>query len=62
MSAHNSRGELWLSQLTAGASRRAGLCQSVQVADAHLNGETARFIAVVPDANSRYPRAARGEV
>ena len=62
MSAHNSRGELWLSQLTAGASRRAGLCQSVQVADAHLNGETARFIAVVPDANNRYPRAAQGEV
>ncbi|STW79452.1 malonate decarboxylase subunit gamma [Klebsiella michiganensis] len=27
-----------------------------------LNGETARFIAVVPDANNHYPRAAQGEV
>lgn len=62
MSVHNSRGELWLSQLTANAPRRGGLCASVQVADATLNGETARFIAVVPDANNRYPRAANGEV
>lgn len=39
-----------------------GLCPSVQVADADFNGETARFIAVVPDANNHYPRAAQGEV
>ncbi|WP_182058663.1 biotin-independent malonate decarboxylase subunit gamma [Pantoea sp. ME81] len=62
MSAQNSRGELWLSQLTGGAARHTGLCPSVQVADAELNGETARFIAVVPDAHNRYPRAAQGEV
>ncbi len=62
MSAHNSRGERWLSQLTGGAARHTGLCPSVQVADAELNGETARFIAVVPDAHNRYPRAAQGEV
>ena len=62
MSANNSRGELWLSQLTDNAARRNGLCPSVQVADAELSGESARFIAVVPDANNRYPRAAQGEV
>lgn len=56
------RGEIWLQQLTAGAARLAGLCPSVQVADGELNGEGARFIAVVPDAANHYPRAARGEV
>ena len=62
MSASVSRGELWLSQLSDNAVRRPGLCASVQVADADLHGETARFIAVVPDASNRYPRAAQGEV
>src|SRR5690606_10363560 len=31
-------------------------------ADGELNGETVRFIAVVPDANNHFPRAAKGEV
>ncbi|GHK51873.1 hypothetical protein KPZU09_16090 [Klebsiella pneumoniae] len=31
------------------------------VADGQINGENVRFIAVVPDANNHYPRAA-GEV
>ena len=44
-----SRGELWL-------------CPSVQAADGELNGETVRFVAVVPDANNHFPRAAQGEV
>jgi malonate decarboxylase gamma subunit len=42
-------------------ARDAG-CPSVQVADGELNGETVRFIAVVPDANNHFPRAAKGEV
>lgn len=48
----------------AGAERPANdrSVPSVQVADADFNGETARFIAVVPDANNHYPRAAQGEV
>jgi len=57
-----TRGETWLQQLTAGASRLPGLCPSVQAADGELNGEAARFIAVVPDAANHYPRAAGGEV
>lgn len=57
-----SRGELWLDTLAPHAQRLAGLCPSVQAADGELNGEAVRFIAVVPDANNHYPRAAKGEV
>ena len=57
-----SRGELWLQALVPNARRLEGLCPSVQAADGELNGETARFIVVVPDANNHYPRAAKGEV
>ena len=58
----SSRGEKWLSLLTNGAERLEGLCPSVQAADAPLGEETARYIAVVPDAHNHFPRAARGEV
>lgn len=34
----------------------------MQAADGELNGETVRFVAVVPDANNHFPRAAQGEV
>ncbi|HCL5269990.1 TPA: biotin-independent malonate decarboxylase subunit gamma [Salmonella enterica] len=57
-----SRGELWLQTLAPNAERLSGLCPSVQAADGELNGEAVRFIAVVPDANNHYPRAANGEV
>ncbi|MGP3590493.1 biotin-independent malonate decarboxylase subunit gamma [Vagococcus sp. WN89Y] len=62
MSTTVSRGALWLEKLTPNAQRLSGLCPSVQVADGEINGEAARFIAVVPDANNHYPRAAKGEV
>ena len=62
MSNSISRGELWLETLVPNAKRIAGLCTSVQAADGELNGETVRFIAVVPDAHNHYPRAAGGEV
>ncbi len=58
----SSRGEYWFSLLTAGAEQRQGQCASIRVADAELEGQPVRFIAVVPDANNHYPRAARGEV
>ncbi|MDF3007118.1 MAG: malonate decarboxylase subunit gamma [Enterobacter kobei] len=57
-----SRGALWLEKLAPDAPRLSGLCPSVQVADGEINGEAARFIAVVPDADNHYPRAAKGEV
>jgi malonate decarboxylase gamma subunit len=57
-----SRGELWLDILAPNAKRVEGLCPSVQAVDAELNGEAVRFVAVVPDANNHFPRAAKGEV
>ncbi|ANI80966.1 biotin-independent malonate decarboxylase subunit gamma [Kosakonia oryzae] len=57
-----SRGALWLEKLAPNAQRLSGLCPSVQAADGQVNGEAVRFIAVVPDANNHYPRAAKGEV
>lgn len=62
MSKLNSRGAVWLDKLAPNAPRMGGLCPSVQVADGELNGETVRFIAVVPDADNHFPRAAKGEV
>lgn len=62
MSTTVSRGALWLEKLAPNAQRLSGLCPSVQAADGKVNGEAVRFIAVVPDANNHYPRAAKGEV
>lgn len=62
MSTSISRGELWLETLAPHAKRLEGLCPSVQAADGELNGETVRYVAVVPDANNHFPRAAQGEV
>lgn len=62
MTQTNSRGATWLTKLAPAAQRLSGLCASVQVADGELNGESVRFIAVVPDADNHYPRAAQGEV
>lgn len=62
MSTTISRGALWLEKLAPNAQRLSGLCPSVQAADGDVNGEAVRFIAVVPDANNHYPRAAKGEV
>jgi malonate decarboxylase gamma subunit len=57
-----SRGATWLAALTNNADMLAGYPPSVRVVDATLAGEPARYIAVVPDPNSSYPRARNGEV
>jgi malonate decarboxylase gamma subunit len=62
MNQSTNRAAVWLEKLAPNAPRMSGLCPSVQVADSELNGESVRFIAVVPDANNHYPRAAKGEV
>lgn len=62
MSNSVSRGALWLGKLAPNAQRVQGLCPSVQAADGEINGEAVRFVAVVPDANNHFPRAAKGEV
>jgi malonate decarboxylase beta subunit len=56
------RGRAWFEALTGGAGVVASGIRSVCVADSKLGGETVRFIAVVPDAQNRFPRARRGEV
>jgi malonate decarboxylase gamma subunit len=58
----SQRGGIWFEALTGGAGAVASGLRSVSVADAALGGEPARFIAVVPDAQNRFPRARGGEV
>ena len=62
MSNSTHRGEVWVKRLAPNSKRLEGVCPPVQAADGELNGETVRFIAVVPDANNHFPRAAGGEV
>ncbi|CAG9168588.1 hypothetical protein LMG23992_01205 [Cupriavidus laharis] len=57
-----SRGAHWLRALAPTASYREGFPRSVAVADGELAGTLVRWIAVVPDAQSRFPRARNGEV
>jgi malonate decarboxylase gamma subunit len=58
----SQRGRIWFEALTGGVDVIASGLRSVSVADADLGGVLARFIAVVPDAQNRFPRARAGEV
>jgi malonate decarboxylase gamma subunit len=70
----SKRGRTWFEALTPGVGLIAGAPpvgdaipgarnpRTVLVADTRLGGEQARFIAVVPDPNNRFPRARSGEV
>jgi malonate decarboxylase gamma subunit len=58
---NTSRGATWLRLLTGDAAP-AHDWASVQVLDAELAGQNARYIAVVPDPGNRFPRARNGEV
>ncbi|HEV2285249.1 MAG TPA: biotin-independent malonate decarboxylase subunit gamma, partial [Steroidobacteraceae bacterium] len=55
-------GLTWLEALTGSTGLLEEPPRTVRVADAPLGGENARFIAVVPDADNRFPRARAGEV
>jgi len=55
-------GLTWLEALAGSAGLSGELPRTVRVADAPLGAERARFIAVVPDADNRFPRARAGEV
>jgi malonate decarboxylase gamma subunit len=61
-SSPSQRGRLWFEALTGGAGAVASGLRTLCVADAPLGGEAARFIAVVPDPQNRFPRARGGEV
>jgi malonate decarboxylase gamma subunit len=56
------RGRTWVAALTGGAEPVPSYPPSVLVADSTLDGQPARYIAVVPDPNNRFPRARNGEV
>ncbi|AGW92839.1 MULTISPECIES: biotin-independent malonate decarboxylase subunit gamma [Cupriavidus] len=56
-----SRGARWLQALAPTASYLPGFPDSVAVADGELAGGAVRWIALVPDATSRFPRARNGE-
>ncbi|MGZ0704744.1 biotin-independent malonate decarboxylase subunit gamma [Pseudomonas piscis] len=62
MNASSLRGLNWFNALRGDAPGVAGLPPSLQVADGQLGGQPARFIAVVPDPENRFPRARQGEV
>ncbi|RWW89228.1 hypothetical protein BHE74_00007347 [Ensete ventricosum] len=52
----------WFNALSAGATPVEGLPASLRVADGVLGEQPVRFIAVVTDAQNRFPRARNGEV
>lgn len=57
----STRGTTWMRALAGGAPV-AGYGSTLQVVDGTLAGQAARYIAVVPDAENRFPRARNGEV
>ena len=57
-----SRGSVWFAGLTGAAGIVSGAPASIRMADASLGAETARFLAVLPDPEGRFPRARHGEV
>jgi malonate decarboxylase gamma subunit len=55
-------GLRWLEALTGSVGLLEAPPRTVRVADTPLGAEVARFIAVVPDPDNRFPRARAGEV
>jgi malonate decarboxylase gamma subunit len=56
------RGRVWFKALTGQETPMPGDPPSVLTADALVGNETARFLCVVPDPDSRFPCARHGEV
>ncbi|MGC6368283.1 biotin-independent malonate decarboxylase subunit gamma [Pseudomonas sp. K2I15] len=56
------RGLQWFNALSSDATPVSGLPNSLKVADGVLGDQPVRFIAVVTDAQNRFPRARNGEV
>jgi malonate decarboxylase gamma subunit len=57
----STRGRIWHERLAQGGTPVTGLAASVLAADLRLGDREARIITVVPDPDTRFPRAARGE-
>lgn len=58
----SQRGLNWFKALSANAAEVVGLPHSVKAADGVLSNQPVRFLAVVVDADNRFPRARGGEV
>jgi malonate decarboxylase beta subunit len=56
-----SRGRTWFAALTGDAASLSDF-PGVLVADKVFNGRLTRYIAVVPNADNRYPRSRHGEI
>ena len=56
------RGRIWFKALTGHDKPMPGDPPSVLTADALIGNDNARFLCVVPDPDSRFPCARRGEV
>jgi malonate decarboxylase beta subunit len=61
-SGSESRGSVWFKVLTGLSNPMAAEVPSVLCADARVGEERVRYIAVVPNPFSRFPRARQGEV
>ncbi|PKU25732.1 biotin-independent malonate decarboxylase subunit gamma [Telmatospirillum siberiense] len=57
-----SRGQIWFEALTGQSGLVEQAPPSVRCADITFAGAVTRFLAVVPDPDSRFPRARQGEV
>jgi malonate decarboxylase gamma subunit len=57
-----TRGARWIEALTQGGVPAAGYPASLRVVDGTLQGQPARFIAVIKDPEHRFPRVRNGEV
>lgn len=57
-----SRGRTWFTALTGMSGQLPRGPGTVLMADAPLGTQTARYLAIVPDAANRFPRARHGEV
>ncbi|WP_407314655.1 biotin-independent malonate decarboxylase subunit gamma [Pseudomonas sp. nanlin1] len=62
MNGYSLRGLRWFEALTGHATVLQGLPGSVRVADADLNGQAVRVLAVVADPANPFARAREGEV
>jgi malonate decarboxylase gamma subunit len=58
----SSRGRTWFELLTRSPGNLKEGPRTVLAVNAHLGREVARFLAVVPDPDNRFPRARHGEV
>lgn len=58
----SQRGLNWFKALSANAAEVVGLPHSIKAADGVLGNQPVRFLAVVADADNRFPRARGGEV